>query len=576
MAAQGEEIMVIADRRMAFDVVVVGGGIAGLCAAVAAARNGARTGLIQDRPMLGGNASSEIRMWIYNARGENRKETGLLEELQLDNIFYNPEMKYTLWDYAMYSFAKAEKNLTLLLNTTVETCTVSGNAIQEICGWNLMEYVRYHIAGKIFIDCSGDGILRLSGAAARRGREAKNEFGESYAPDAADGCTLSSSIVMQLRRKDGDDRPFRIPDWAYVFHDEDIPPRSWHPEGNNFWWVSFGGVRDTLHDAEEIREELFKIAYGAWGYIKNHPDGRGKGWTLDWIGSLPGKRESWRFEGDHILTQNDIEAGGVFPDTVAHGGWNMDEHMPEAFYFKGKPSILHPTPSPFGIPYRSLYSRNIDNLLFAGRQISATHTAQSSIRVMGTCAVTGQAVGTAAALAIRYGISPREVGRSHLNELRETLLEDDQFIPGLRRTPAPLSLRGTPSHELLRDGMDRDWDDGPHGILLAPGEICGYTFREPVEISGVRIVFDSDLSDHKRLSCEEGRPAREMPGVLFRHFRVELQDLDGVWRTIHEETDNRHRLVRLHWNPVTACAVRIVPLEAWGGKSGRIFSLDTL
>ena len=238
---------------------------------------------------------------------------------------------------------------------------------------------------------------------------------------------------MQLRRSGEADRPFRVPEWAYVFTDETIPPRSLHPEGNNFWWVSFGGVKDTLHDAEEIREELFKIAYGAWAYIKNHPDGRGKGWTLDWIGSLPGKQESWRFEGDHILTQCDIEAGGIFPDTVAHGGWNMDEHMPEAFYFKGKPSILHPTPSPFGIPYRSLYSRNIRNLLFAGRQISASHMAQSSIRVMGTCAVTGQAAGTAAALAVKYGTFPREVGSAHLAELRETLLEDDQFIPGLRR-----------------------------------------------------------------------------------------------------------------------------------------------
>ena len=568
--------MVVADRNLSFDVVVVGGGIAGLCAAVAAARHGAKTGIIQDRPMLGGNASSEIRMWIYNARGENRKETGLLEELQLDNIFYNPAMKYTLWDYAMYSFAKAEKNLTLLLNTAVESCSTSGDVITGICGWNLIEYVRYHITGKIFIDCSGDGILRLSGAAARRGREAKNEFGESYAPDRADNCTLSSSIVMQLRRSGEADRPFRVPEWAYVFTDETIPPRSLHPEGNNFWWVSFGGVKDTLHDAEEIREELFKIAYGAWAYIKNHPDGRGKGWTLDWIGSLPGKRESWRFEGDHILTQCDIEAGGIFPDTVAHGGWNMDEHMPEAFYFKGKPSILHPTPSPFGIPYRSLYSRNIRNLLFAGRQISASHMAQSSIRVMGTCAVTGQAAGTAAALAVKYGTFPREVGSAHLAELRETLLEDDQFIPGLRRTPSPLSLLGTPSHETLRDGMDRDWDDGSHGITLAPGDSCGYSFSEPVEISGIRIVFDSDLSDNKRLSCEEGRPAREMPGCLFRRFRVEIQNGDGAWVTVREETENRHRLVRMHWPPVTARAIRILPLEAWGGNGGRIFSVDVL
>lgn len=568
--------MVIGEKHQEFDVVTVGGGIAGLCAAVAAARHGAKTAIVQERPMFGGNASSEIRMWIYNARGENRKETGLLEELQLDNIFFNPEMKYTLWDNAMYSFAKAEPNLTLFLNTTVESCKTSGGTITEIVGWNMMEYTRFHIAGKMFIDCSGDGILRISGAAARHGREGKQEFGEAHAPGAADDFTLSSSIVMQLRRSNAPDRPFRAPDWAHVFTDDNIPPRNWRPEGNNFWWISFGGVKDTVRDADEIRDELYKIAYGAWAYIKNHPDGRGHGWTLDWIGSLPGKRESWRFEGDHILTQGDIESGGRFPDAVAHGGWNMDEHMPEAFYYRGKPSILHPTPSPFGIPFRSLYSRNIDNLLFAGRQISATHMAQSSIRVMGTCAVTGQAAGTAAALAVRHKTSPRGVGQSHLEELRNTLLEDDQFIPGIRRTPSELSLRGVPTCEILRDGMDRDWDDGSHGVTLSPEEACGYDFAEPVPVSGVRIVFDSDLSDLKRMYAVEGNPAREMPGVLCRRFRVELQTPDGVWTTVAGMTENRHRLVRLAWPPVNARALRVIPLESWGQGACRIFSVDVL
>lgn len=568
---------VIIEKHLIFDVVVVGGGIAGLCAAVAAARHGARTVLVQDRPVLGGNASSEIRMWIYNARGENRKETGLLEELQLDNLYYNSEMKYPLWDYVMYSFAIAESKLTVLLNTTIETCKTSGNTISEVSGWNLTEYTRYHIGGKIFIDCSGDGILRLSGAAARHGREAKVEFGESYARETADDYTLSSSIIIQLRRTSGENLPFRIPGWAYTFTDTEIPSRSWYPERNNFWWLSFGGVKDTLHDAEEIRKELFKIAYGAWAYIKNHPDGRGNGWTLDWIGSLPGKRESWRFEGDHILTQNDIEAGGHFPDTVAHGGWNMDEHMPEAFYYKGKPSILHPTPSPFGIPYRCLYSRNINNLLFAGRQISATHIAQSSIRIMGTCAVMGQAVGTAAALAVQYGCSPREVGQQHLETLQETLLNDDQFIPYHRRKPSALSQSGTPSHEILRDGMDRDWDDGSHAILLSEGEFCGYEFKIPEVISGIRIVFDSDLSDNKRFSYEAGEPARKMPATLCRRFRVELQNENREWNTVCEEMDNHHRLVQKNWAPVKGCALRLVPQETWGGQTNcRIFSVDVL
>ena len=195
---------------------------------------------------------------------------------------------------------------------------------------------------------------------------------------------------------------------------------------------------------------------------------------------------------------------------------------------------------------------------------------------MGTCAVTGQAAGTAAALAVRHGVTPREIGNSHLTELREKLLEDDQFIPGLRRTPSALSRLGTPSHALLRDGMDRDWDDGVHGIALFPGESCGYTFQTPVKISGIRLVFDSDLADNKRLFFEEGRPAREMPAILCRKFEVSLQHPSGKWKTIAVEEENRHRLVRLSWPEETATAIRLTARASWGGGACRLFSLDVL
>ena len=185
-----------------------------------------------------------------------------------------------------------------------------------------------------------------------------------------------------------------------------------------------------------------------------------------------------------------------------------------------------------------------------------------------------RAMGTAAALAIRHDTTPREVGNSHLTELREKLLEDDQFIPGLRRTPSALSLLGTPSHALLRDGMDRDWDDGCHGIALSPGESCGYTFQTPVEISGIRIIFDSDLSDNKRLFFEEGRPAREMPAILCRKFEVSLRHPSGEWKIIAVKEENRHRLVRLNWPAETATAIRLTTQASWGGGACRLFSLD--
>lgn len=274
--------MMVKTRELCADFVVVGGGMAGLCAAVAAARNGAKTVIIQDRPMFGGNASSEIRMWICGAHGPNRKETGLLEELQLDNYYYNPELRFTIWDDVMYSFAIREPNLRVLLNSSVEKVEVENGKITSVTAWNLVEYTRYKVSGKLFSDCSGDGILRLSGAKFRQGREGRDEFDESHAPEVEDKKTMGNSILIQLRRTSAH-RPFRAPEWAYHYTDETAPKRNLMPEGNNFWWMEFGGVKDTITDAEEIRDELYKIAYGVWEYIKNHPDGAAT--AGNWTGS---------------------------------------------------------------------------------------------------------------------------------------------------------------------------------------------------------------------------------------------------------------------------------------------------
>ena len=565
--------MMVREKNAKADFVVVGGGMAGLCAAVAAARNGAKTLIIQDRPMFGGNASSEIRMWICGAHGPNRKETGLLEELQLDNLYFNPELHYTIWDDVMYNFVRQQPNLSMLLNSSVESVEVEDGKIRSVTAWNLVEYTRYRVEGKLFADCSGDGILRLSGAKYRMGRESRDEFDEPHAPKHADKKTMGNSILIQLRRTKTH-RPFRAPEWAYHYTDETAPKRHLMPEGNNFWWMEFGGVRDTIADAEEIRDELYRIAYGVWEYIKNHPDGRGKEWELDWIGSLPGKRESVRFVGDHVLSQKEVEAGGDFPDAVCYGGWTMDDHHPEAIYYPGAPTIFHPAPSPFGIPYRSLYSVNIDNLFFAGRQISTTHMALSSTRVMATTAMLGQAVGTAAALATRYNETPRGIYERHLDELQQTLLDQDQFIPNIPRRVSPLSLKGTISHELLRSGRDRDWDDGKQGVEFAAGTGASYTFAEPETISGVRLVFDSDLSDLKRqLNVEDADMLRTMPAQLPRVFRIEGV-VDGKIRQLARVTENHHRFVKLAFEPVACSEVKLVLEEGWSDRPMRVFDFE--
>lgn len=572
--------MIIPKKTLSADFIVVGGGMAGACAAIAAARNGISVILVQDRPMLGGNASSEIRMWICGAHGKDQKEAGILEEILLENYYQNPTLRYTLWDDVLYSMVKSEPNITLLLNTTVQDVSVENGNIRSVSAWNMHSYTRYEIAGQFFADCSGDSILRLSGAQCRWGREAAGEFGESHAPAEADSKTMGNTILVQLRKTSAPHRPFKAPQWAYHYTDETVPRKdcimqdlSWC----NFWWMEFGGVRDTITDADEIRDELLKIAYGCWEYIKNHPDGHAREWELDWIGKLPGKRENARYVGDHILTQGEVEAGGKFPDAVCHGGWSMDNHHPEAFYYPGPPTVYHPAPSPYGIPYRSLYSHNIGNLFFAGRNASCTHMALSSTRVMATCATMGQAIGTAAALAVQYRTSPRGIYEQHMEKLRDTLLEQDQFIPAAQRKIPALSLSARISHEALRNGIDRAAGEEDNGAWIELGKDCRYEFDSPAVLHSVRIIFDSNFADPKRMRNIEGIPeddaCRRLPGTIARNFRLEAMR-SGKWETLLCVTDNRRRYLRLNFPAVSAEAVRLVPELSWDENARQIHIFD--
>ena len=225
---------------------------------------------------------------------------------------------------------------------------------------------------------------------------------------------------MIQAREESRPSEFIPPSWAYHYTRDDLPHRlpDMSNPSENFWYLELGGEMDAIADTEILRDELLKTAYGLWDYVKNAPENRekNKNWRLDWMGILPGKRESRRYLGDYILTQNDVRAGGRFPDLVAYGGWSMDDHHPGGFLTREQPTIYHPAPSPYGIPYRCLYSRNVENLMFAGRNISVTHTAMSSTRVMATCGAIGQAVGTAASIALRDEISPRGVYETRIED----------------------------------------------------------------------------------------------------------------------------------------------------------------
>ncbi len=582
---------VVTEKELNADFVVCGGGLSGVCAAVSAARHGARVILVQDRPVLGGNASSEMRMGIVGVHKDDMVETGILEELQLKNFYYNPLLRYTLWDDVIYSTVVSEPNITLLLNTSVEGVEMAADGtIAAVKAWNSNAYTRYRLSGRIFADCTGDGILRLSGAKFRRGREFPEEFGESYMQNGGDDRTMGNSILLQLRKTD-EDHPFKAPDWAYHFTDADFEyptPQSTvkgvrfnykrlYPKDNNFWWIEFGGNFDTVADAGDIQYELKRIAYGVWEYMKNHPDGRCKGYDLDWMGSLPGKRESTRFIGPHILTQQDVLSGGHFEDVVAYGGWTLDDHDPDAFHKKGRISVEYSTPDYFGIPFDCLYSVNVPNLMFAGRDVSCTHMGLSAIRVMSTCALMGQAVGTAAALALKEDMTPARLRQERIAELQATLEDDDCMLPYRWRQVSDLtrSAKNVPA-ELL-NGIDRKWEGEDNGVWMAPDEELRYDWEKPVVLSGARLVFDSQLKVRsKRMRKLEATTERvSMPSVMVRGFRVEV--LEGKqWKTVYEDAENFLRLRKISFPPVKAKALRIVVTSTWGADKAHIFAFDAL
>ncbi|RMD73292.1 MAG: FAD-dependent oxidoreductase [Lentisphaerae bacterium] len=580
------------DDTIHVHVCVVGGGMAGLLAAISAARHGASVALIQDRPVLGGNASSEIRMHICGAHGENVRETGILEEILLENLYRNPTVNYSIWDSVLYGKAQYQENLQLFLNTTVLDATMDGDYIKDIKAWQLTTETRLTIEAEYFIDASGDGILApLSGAEFRRGREARSEYNESLAPEVADSKTMGLTCLFQAREYPREQK-FIPPSWAYVFKTpEDIQHRNCHIKQTNFWWMELGGTCDSIHDTEKIREELVRIAFGVWNYIKNYSPQKEefRNWALDWMGFLPGKRESRRYIGDHVLTQNDILNRGQFDDTVAYGGWTMDDHFPEGFRHPKTGTTFHATPSPYGIPYRSLYSRNIMNLFCVGRCHSATHMAMSSTRVMATTSLMGQAAGTAAALAHAKGISPREVGQRHIRELQQTLMDDDCFLPGHLHRFNELTMRarfttdhGDPSQ--LLNGYNRPWNGQTNAWEFPCGAHITLNWDHEVEIEQLRIVFDSDLNRK-----DPGRGNRRMhnmrhyyslddqpwapPSTLVKAFRVEALDASGQWQTVLEEKNNYQRLYRARLAQKTK-ALRIHMDESWGDELTRIFELS--
>ena len=471
-------------RHIEADFVVAGGGLAGLCAAITAAREGIQVVLIQDRPVLGGNASSEVRLWALGATshmGNNNRwarEGGVIDEILSENRWRNPEGNPVIFDSVLLDFAWAERNLTLLLDTAVTDIDTTGLHIDGIRAFSTQNSTEYVVRALLYCDATGDGFLGFrAGAAFRVGAEAADEFDEPLAPDHFFGELLGSTIFFYSKDtgKPVNFVPprFALDDIAAIPRYERIRATDY---GCSFWWLEHGGRLDTVHDSHEIKRELLRVVYGVWNYIKN--SGRfpeAETLTLEWTGLIPGKRESRRFEGAYVLTQGDLVHQRLHRDAVSFGGWAMDLHPADGVFSELPACVQYHTKGVYQIPYGTMYSRDVDNLFLAGRLISATHVSFSSTRVMLTGAHNAQVVGMAAALCTVHGTNPHWLSDpAPLAELQRRLIRRGQWIPHVSPTdPDDLvehaDIRATPALVIDSISESFDWRLLEHGeAMLIP------------------------------------------------------------------------------------------------------------
>lgn len=576
-----------------YDVAVVGGGLAGMCAAIAAARHGASTALIQNRPVLGGNASGEIRMHICGAdkhcERKNARETGILEEIQLINKSRNPEFSYPIFDAVMWECANFEPNLDLYLNLHIDKAEHKDGKIISASGTQQTSERYYTFKAKTFIDATGDGMLgALCGAKFMYGREDKRAFGEPDGQDRADHCTMGNSVMFQARDM-GHAVKYTKPDWAYTYTEKDLACRGHECITSGYWWVELGGNDEhIIDDAELIRDELYKTVYGLWDHIKNGGDHGAENYELEWVCMLPGKRESRRLLGDYVLNENDLTENRHFDDAVGYGGWSMDCHVVDGFKNgNSEPTKYIHLKDVYEIPYRCIVSANIDNLFLSGRAISASHLAFASTRVMATCAVLGQAAGTSAAMALKLGTTPRGM-YEHIDALQQELLKDDCYIPNIKNhdekdlartakiTASSYTIGCEP--EKIINGVARNVHDDINcwqsDGLAANGEYISIKLEKATQVSEIILTFDSDLSRQITISINDWVKSNELktlPPTLVKDYEVELY-LDGKCIKKIEKNDNilRHNVIALE-KTLKCDTIKVNIKSTYGAECARVF-----
>ena len=598
-----------------YDFIVVGGGMTGLCAALAAARHGARTALVQDRPVLGGNASSEIRMHICGATANNEKpelsEGGIVHELMLSNKRVNDSYNFSIWDAVLFDAAKKEKNLDLYLNCTMHSATCVNGEVKSIECYQLTTEKQIFLSGKIFADCTGNGTLAaFVGAEFHTGSEGKDAYGEEHAPEKHNEDRMGNTLLFKAIDR-GHPVEFIPPVEVMHFtedqlrlrkHSNQVPASilekateserrmlyDGYCQDYGYWWIEIPGTSDDIiSEYEDIRDQLVKAVYGVWDHIKNGGDHGAANFDLIWVGMFPGVRESRRIICDYMLNENDVLHNHRFPDVVAYGGWHIDNHVPGGLYTADKvPSFVYEFRGSYDIPYRSYLVKGKTNLYAGGRCMGASKLGMASSRVMGTCAIGGQAIGTAAALCLKGDGDIRHVD---VEALQQTLLRDDCYLP-LHENTDPLDLaRGGkvtassqqadyPAADILSgvtrrvEGVHNEWrSDG----LSENGEWVRLDLPRTGRIHRVQVTFDSNFDLEKKITLSSRRQQQQEIGVpkeLAKDYDVELL-LGGKVVATEQRRDNFQRLCRIDFNGVECDAVRVTVKAVNGIPEARIFEI---
>jgi len=608
-----------------YDVIIIGGGMAGTCAALSAARHGAKTALVNARPMLGGNASSEIRIHISGAdqgmKQADYAEGGIVYELMLENKARNHNFSYTTWDMILFEAAKKQENLTCWHNTVLYDCEVEDDKITAaLCVQETTE-MRLRLTAPLFIDCTGNGTLGYyAGAEYRMGSEAQAEFNEPHAPEEPNNYRMGNTIMM-LAKDQGHPVPFVKPAFAKTLSEHQLRNRIHCPQMREtidlshledpeeykrtsmissaandygYWWCELMGKGDDIiPEFEEIRDDLMAYAYGIWDHIKNNQEGvhahGAENFELEWVGALPGMRESRRLMGDYILNEADILDHKIFEDAVCYGGWCMDLHAPfgvededrlpsDCFYYHGV----------YTIPWRSYYSKNIKNLMMAGRDISTSRMGLASTRIIGCCALGGEAVGIAAAKCVEKKVLPRELA-PYIGEVQQEILKDGGWLPGFKNEDKQdLARTAKITASSVKDGwkaedvlngvsrkIEQDLNGWTSNGMSEKGETLTIDFGREVTLSEMRFVFHSDFNYPIRVTMAPNRQRQQRDGVpaeLVKDYDLIFKKGGKTVRT-EEIRGNHQRLNIVRFAPVDCDSVEVHVLSTNGSKDVTVFEV---